>query len=186
MSVRIEFADEPVSIFLGEFSELSNERFNEVAAGFFKSLCAAEIGGVRFYEVGIEIVLADQEAELVAQSRPGIARAVPTLMTIVTRPGRDRHLRSGERPELFDTTESDSVGFSESAVDGSRLGDSHLGAADQGRRVKGTGVSVTDEAFGVRSMINRRFEDPVISERVGRILLKSRVYTCATLATSQS
>jgi hypothetical protein len=42
MSVRIEFADEPVSIFLGEFSKLSDERFKEVAAGFFQGFRAAE------------------------------------------------------------------------------------------------------------------------------------------------
>ena len=65
-SVGIEFADEPVSIFLGECRELSDKGFNQVTAGFFQGLCTAEIGGVSFHEVGIEIVLADQQAKLIA------------------------------------------------------------------------------------------------------------------------
>ena len=60
LSVGIEFADQPVSIFLGKRRELSDKGFNQVTAGFLQRLCTAEISGVRFHEVGIEIVLADQ------------------------------------------------------------------------------------------------------------------------------
>ena len=68
MSIGIEFADEPISIFLGKCRELGDEGFNQVTAGFPQGLCATEIGGVSFHEVGIEIVLSDQQAELIAQS----------------------------------------------------------------------------------------------------------------------
>jgi len=68
MSIRIEFADEPVSIVLGECRELSDKGFNQVTAGLFQGLCTAETNGVCFHERWIEVVLADQQAELVAET----------------------------------------------------------------------------------------------------------------------
>ena len=59
MSIGIELADEPISILLSEFREPSDKRFNQVTAGLFQGLCAAEISGVCFHEHWIEVVLAD-------------------------------------------------------------------------------------------------------------------------------
>jgi hypothetical protein len=68
MSIRIEFADEPISIFLGKCRELCDEGFDRLSAGFPQGLCATEIGGVSFHEAGIEVVLAYQQAKLIAQA----------------------------------------------------------------------------------------------------------------------
>ncbi len=52
---------------------MRNEGFNQLAAGSAEGLRAAKICGVRFHQIRIEIVLADQKAELIAQ--PGLAVA---------------------------------------------------------------------------------------------------------------
>jgi len=56
--------------------ELGDEGFNQIAAGFFERLGAAEIRGIGLHETRIEIVLADQETELIAQSGLAIVRAI--------------------------------------------------------------------------------------------------------------
>jgi hypothetical protein len=48
--------------------------------------------------------------------------------------------------EFLDRTEPDAIGFAEGAIDGTSLGDSHLGTVDQGRDVGRIGISVADEA----------------------------------------
>ena len=123
MSIGIEFADEPVSILLGECRELSDKRFNQVTAGFFQGLCTAEIGGVSFHEVGIEVVLTDQQAKSVPQSRLVIARAVRSMLTARLRWSGQRFWRRRKMPELFDTAKPNPVGFAQSAIDGTGLSD---------------------------------------------------------------
>jgi hypothetical protein len=48
---------------------MGDKGFNDLPAGFFKCLSAAEFSGVGLDESRIEVVLADQKAELVTQSR---------------------------------------------------------------------------------------------------------------------
>jgi len=102
------------------------------------------------------------------------------------RRGRGRLLRSRERPEFFDTAEADSVGFSESPVDGSRLGDTHLGAADQGRRVGGIGVAITDESLRAAGLENCCAEDPAARKGVGLAFLQDGPDSKASRAKSYS
>jgi len=147
LGVGIEFAHEGVTILLCRGCELSDERFDQVTAGVLENLGTAEIGGVGLHERGIEIVLTDQQAQLVTQSRLSVAGAIQSVMAIRLQRNR-RGLRwSRKRPELFDTAEADSVGFSESAIDGSCFGDAHLGTANQGRNVRGIGVAVANETL---------------------------------------
>jgi hypothetical protein len=102
------------------------------------------------------------------------------------RRGREGPLRSRERPELLNTAEPDSVGFSESPVDGSRLGDTHLGAADQGRRVGRIGIAVTNETFRARRFENCRAEDPAARDRIGLSFLQDGPDSKASRAKSYS
>ena len=91
-------------------------------------------------------MLADQQAELVAEAR------LTVLVAVVPVRGRRvlmRSVRAGRprRPtEFLDRAEADAVGLAEGAVDGAGFGDAHLGAVDQGRDVGGIGVAVADEA----------------------------------------
>jgi hypothetical protein len=135
LGVGIQFADEGIPIFFCGSCKLRDERFDQVATGIFKSGSAAEIRGIGFHERWIEIVLTNQKAQLIAQSKVSVARAVRSSMTIGTRLGREGHLRSGEGPELFDAADADSVGFAEGSIDGSSLGHTHLGASDERRCV---------------------------------------------------
>jgi hypothetical protein len=172
LRVRIQFADECVSILFRSGCKLSDERFDQVTAGIPKRGGAAEIRCVSLYERWIEIVLTNQQAELVTQSRLAVAGAVCSTMTVRMRPGRDGHLRSGERTEFFDTAKSDSVGLSKSSVDGPRLGNTHFGATNEGRRVGGIGITVTDEPLRAAGLENYCAEDPAASQRVGLSLLQ--------------
>ena len=64
---RSSFADD---------EQMGDEGFDQVSAGFFEGFGAAEVSGVGLHESGIEVVLADQKAELVAQTRLTVAAAV--------------------------------------------------------------------------------------------------------------
>ncbi len=59
---------------------MSNEVFDLLARGLAQSLGAAEIGGVRLNEVGVELMLADQLTKAVANPR-AIAVAVAARRT---------------------------------------------------------------------------------------------------------
>ena len=83
------------------------------------------------------------------------------------------HLRSGERPKLFDAAEADSISLSEGSVDGSRLGDAHFGAADQGRRVRGISITVANKPLRTAGLKNCCAEDPAARDRIGLSFLQS-------------
>ena len=49
--------------------------------------------------------------------------------------------------QLFNRTESDSVGLAQSAIDGTGLSDPHFGTSNKGRNVRGIGVAVANETL---------------------------------------
>jgi hypothetical protein len=67
---------------------------------------------------------------------------------------------TGQPSQLFDGTESDSVGLAQGAIDGPCLRDTHFGPADQRRNVRGIGISVADKAFRAWRFVNGRLENP--------------------------
>jgi hypothetical protein len=66
LSVGIQFAQEGIAVFSRGNRKLSDERFDQVAAGALQGRGAAEIRGIGFHESWIEIVLANQQAQLIA------------------------------------------------------------------------------------------------------------------------
>jgi hypothetical protein len=48
---------------------MRNKGLNQVAAGFFKSFGSAKVGCVGLHEGGIQIVVSNQKAQLVAKPR---------------------------------------------------------------------------------------------------------------------
>ena len=88
------------------------------------------------------------------------------------RRGREGLLRSRERPELFDTAEAYPVSFSESPVDGSRLGDTHFGTTDQQGRIKWIGITLANKPLRAAGLENCCTEDPAAGERIGLSLLQ--------------
>ena len=68
----IELADQAITVFFGRCSQMGDEGFDQIAAGLLKCFGTAEVGGVGLHEVRIEVVLADQKAELIAETRLAI------------------------------------------------------------------------------------------------------------------
>jgi hypothetical protein len=66
---RIELADETIPVFFRRCRQVGDEGLDQVPAGLPDGLGTAEVRGVGLHEVGIEVVLADQEAEPVAETR---------------------------------------------------------------------------------------------------------------------
>jgi hypothetical protein len=55
---------------------MRDEGFDQLAAGSAEGLRPAKVSGVRLDESRIEVMLADQQAELIPQARLTVARAV--------------------------------------------------------------------------------------------------------------
>ena len=97
---------------VGQVGKVGDEGFHLFAGAFAKGLGSAEIDRVRFDEVSVELVLADQLAEAVADFGTAV---VPVLS--VDRLGRKLLRLSrggnwfGERADLFDRADADAVGF---------------------------------------------------------------------------
>jgi hypothetical protein len=107
-------------------------------------------------------------------------------MTNRTRRGREGHLRSGERPELFDTAEADSISLSEGPVNCPRLGNPHFGATDEGRRVRGIGITVTYESVLATGPIDCCLEHPAFNPWVTELLLDHRSDSGTAVALSHT
>ncbi|MHB8617595.1 MAG: hypothetical protein ACYC93_16180 [Candidatus Acidiferrales bacterium] len=71
-----EFREKAIAILKGPFGEVVDEGLDHVAAGSSQLFSFAELGGIAFHETGIELVLADQQAETIAKPRLAIARTV--------------------------------------------------------------------------------------------------------------
>jgi hypothetical protein len=76
--VAVELAEQGIAVLLGPVGQLLDEVLNLFPAGFSESLRAAEVDGVGLYEFGIELVLADDLAEAVADlGASAVAITVP-------------------------------------------------------------------------------------------------------------
>ena len=60
---------------------MGDEGFDQIPGRFFEGLRAAEVGGIGLNKRGVEIVLADQEAELVTQAWLSIIRPIGMMET---------------------------------------------------------------------------------------------------------
>ena len=69
--IRIEFAEESGAVFFCRLCKLRDEGLDQVTAGAAEGFRTAEICCVRLYEIRVEVVLADEKAELI--SEPGLA-----------------------------------------------------------------------------------------------------------------
>src|SRR5271170_1343118 len=107
-------------------------------------------------------------------------------MAIRMRRGGEGLLRCGERSELFDTAEPDSVSFSEGPVNGSRFGNTHLGAANHGGCVGGVGIAVADEAFRATGRVHSSLKNPSTGDGIALSLLQYRTNSEASSARSYS
>jgi hypothetical protein len=70
--IAVELAEQRIAVFLGSVGQVRYEAFDLLAGGFAESLGAAEIDGVGLHQVGVELVLADQLTEAVADLRAAV------------------------------------------------------------------------------------------------------------------
>ena len=179
MSVGVEFADQGIAVFFRGRREVGDKGLDQLAAGAAEGRGAAEVRGIGFHEIGIEVVLADQKAELIAEPRLAVAISVGG-MPVRRRGNRGGSRRTRERTQLLDRAKADPVGLAQGAVDGASFGDAQLGAMHHGRNVGGIGIAVADKALRESTLINHRFEDPPTRCEVGELVLEHRVDSTAT------
>src|ERR1017187_3210530 len=74
--VAVELTEQAITVLLGRLGKLLDERFDLLMSGVFEGFGAAEVDGVGFHQLGIELVLADDLAEPVADLVTGTI-AVP-------------------------------------------------------------------------------------------------------------
>ena len=149
------------------------------AAGLSKGLCAAEVDGVGLYEFGIELVLADELAETVADLG---ASAIPVPIRLLGR----KLLKGRDGPDFLDRADADAIGLAQGTIDGSGFRDPHLGAANEQRNVGRIGIGVADETRRIFGRINRRFEDETFGRGVTQRIDGLDVDSPASLASRQA
>ena len=179
MRVAVELAEQSIPVLHGPVSQLLDEDLNLFPAGFSERLGAAEVNGIGLHEFGIEFVLANDLAETVADLRA----AAITVSIAVHILWRDFLARIRNCSNLLDRADADAVGLTQSAIDGTRLGYAHLGAADQRGNVGWIGVAVADKTGGALRGIDRCFEDETIRRRITQRIDGFDMDTAAFLVT---
>jgi hypothetical protein len=72
----VEFAKEARPVTGGPFGKMGDKGLDQVPAGFTEFLGAAEFSGIALDHRGIELMLADQEAESVPEAWVAVVRTV--------------------------------------------------------------------------------------------------------------
>src|ERR1022692_3577700 len=132
--VAVELAEQAIAVLLGRIGQLLHEAFDLLTSGIFQGFGTAEVDGVGFHQLGIELVLADDLAEPVADLVIGTTIAVPVSVGILGRKltliGSPRRW-TGIRSDLLNRADSDAIRLAQSTIDGSGFRNPHLGAANQ-------------------------------------------------------
>ena len=141
---------------------MGDETFNLLAGGLAEGLGTAEIDGVGLDQVRIELVLADELAEAIANFGPAVVSvlAIDQLGRELLRLPRGWN-RFGKRADFLDRADSDAVGLAQGPVDRPSLSYPHFGAADQWRHIRRIGITVADEALASPGLEYRSLECPV-------------------------
>src|SRR6266702_7000176 len=143
----------------------------QLSAGFLQCGSAAEISCIGFYQVGVEVVLADGHAQPVPQFGLPVARSVlmRRLYGLVLFPRGTG--RTGKPAQLLDRTQPDSVSLAQGAIDGPGFCHAHLGATDHWRSICGVGITVADESLRRRALEDSCLENPPTGCNIGKAFL---------------
>jgi len=162
-----------VAASLGQAGDVVDELFDLLASCIAERLNVTELGGEALHLGRVEIVLANEQAETITKQRLSIAREIHIVSRVLLGirgeavPGINR---SRGTPDFFDRAEANAVGLAECAVDGSGLGDSHFGAANDYGYVRRICIAEAHESFGLCSFENGRCEDPASARRIAKFL----------------
>src|SRR4029077_15140965 len=92
--ITIELAEQGIAVFLGPVGQVGDEGLDLLTGSFAEGFGAAEVDGVGLDEVGIELMLADQLAEAVADFGSAIV-SVFAVYSLGRKPFRLPGRRSG-------------------------------------------------------------------------------------------
>jgi hypothetical protein len=127
----VQLAEKGWAVICRTFAQVLDESFDLLSAGIVKSGSSTIIGGVGFHQSGIELMLSNQQAEAVAETRRG-----GMAVAVCSRSGGS--IPAGlsgwyfRRPaELLDGAETNAIGFSKRSIDRTGLGDAHFGPANE-------------------------------------------------------
>ena len=76
LAIAIELAEQGIAVPGGPFGQVGDERLDLSSGGIPESRGSAKVRGIGFHEGGVELVFADQQAELVAEARLTVLVAV--------------------------------------------------------------------------------------------------------------
>ena len=147
----------------GAFGQVIDEGFDLLSAGIVKGSSSAVIGGISLHQSGIELMLANQQAETITEARRGgMAVAVCSASRRIHSVVRIGGGRCSWRPtEFLDRAEADAIGLPESSIDGAGLGHAHFGTTHEDRNIRGIGISITDVTSAACRFVNCSFENPM-------------------------
>jgi hypothetical protein len=117
--IAIEVTEKGVAIRGDTLGQMVNEGFDLITTGISQSCGSAVVSGIGLHEAGIELMLTNQKAETITQS--GVAVVSDRRGSVATEP-------LWCATKLFDGAETNAIGFSQCAINGASLGDSHFGA----------------------------------------------------------
>ena len=86
----------------GPVSQVADEGFDQISAGFAEFLRAAEFGCVALDQGRIELMLTDQEAQSITKPRMSVARVIPIRMRLSGSISRGRLTTRGEVSKFLD------------------------------------------------------------------------------------
>src|ERR1019366_388985 len=186
--VAVEPAEQAIAVLLCRLCKLLHEVFDLLTSGVFEGFGTAEVDRVGFYQLGIELVLADDLAEPVADLVTSTTIAVPVSvgilgrkLTLIGSPRRRTRIRS----DLLNRADSDAIGLAQGAIDRPSFRYAHLGASHQHGNVGRVSVPVADETGGIFGRIYRRLEDETIGRRITQRIHGLDMDTTTSFATCQ-
>jgi hypothetical protein len=140
--------------------QLLNKVLHLFSIGLPKSFCSAVVDGVGPDQFRVELVLADDLAELVANLG---ARNLSVPICVLR---RELLSRIGRGSYFLDRTDPDAVGLAQRSIHVAGLGDAHLSAADHRGNVGGIGIAVPDKADQTLGRVDRGLQHDAARLRI--------------------
>src|SRR5258707_10285981 len=114
---------------------MGDKGLNQFTTGTAESFGATKVRRVGLYKVGVKVVLANQEAQLIAEPRLPVAGTIGGMGTVRRRRTRGRFGQTRKGTQFLNRTEADAIGFAEGAIDSASFGDPQFGPSHQSGNV---------------------------------------------------
>src|SRR5207302_1225221 len=132
--------------------QVRDEVFNLLAGGFAQGLRPTEVDGVSLDQGGIQLVLADDLAQTVADFGAAVIAIGRLWREFLRISGGLRSFSEG--PDLLCGADADAVGLSQSAVHSPCFCHAHLSASHEKRNIGGVSVAIANKASASRRLVD--------------------------------